>query len=283
MAEDVRDNAILVLEIGYYDGADARTSGTAIERLANAFAQETRVGRDRYGLELVRVEIASLHAWFDLGKTLLDLYDQRALLGNFLQTVAVAIETVMNAGGGSGAISASVRSFLVSLAAPIVRKQAEHAKLYVKGDNNTIIYIEAVQAERIDRLFDAPRRVRGGGGFLAAPVDEALLRQWQAGEVLGRKRGVNDPVQDDDESAVPRLTGTGPKAVAEADARLIRLGREWYARPAGMQGVLLPVVESETALKGLDESRSYTASGSVVRSGGNPTGFRVRIAVVDSI
>lgn len=246
MIDDVRNNAVLVLEIGYYDAADARTSGTAIERLANAFAQETRAGQSRYGLELVRVEIASLHAWFDLGKTMLDLYEQRALLSGFLQTVAVALETVMNASGGQvGGISASVRSFLVSLAGPIVRKQASHAKLSVQGDNNMIIYIENLQAERIDQLFDAPRRVRGGGGFVTQVEQAAEAR-------------------------------AGLPAPEETSATLLNIAGAWYARPAGFQGVMLPVAEGGVAMEKLAEAGSYTASGMIVREGGNPTAFRVR-------
>lgn len=260
MIDDVRDNAVLVLEIGYYDAADARTSGTAIERLANAFAQETRDGQNRHGLEIIRVEIASLHAWFDLGKTLLDLYDQRALFGGFLQTVAVALETVMNAGGGQVAqISASVRTFLTSLAGPIVRKQASHAKLYVKGDNNTIIYIESLQAERIDQLFDAPKRVRSGGGFVA----------------YEETRKVAEPAND------PRtLSRAEPSTMGETQAALLHIAGQWYARPAGFQGVMLPVVEGNVALGDLREGKSYVASGTVVREGGNPTVFRVATAVV---
>lgn len=246
MIDDVRNNAVLVLEIGYFDAADARTSGTAIERLANAFAQETRAGQSRYGLELVRVEIASLHAWFDLGKTMLDLYEQRALLGGFLQTVAVALETVMNASGGNvGQISASVRSFLVSLAGPIVRKQASHARLSVQGDNNTIIYIENLQAERIDQLFDAPRRVRGGGGFVTQ-VEKAVEAR------------ANLPAPE------------------ETSATLLNIAGAWYARPAGFQGVMLPVAQGSVAMEKLAEAGSYTASGTIVREGGNPTAFRVR-------
>ncbi|MBB4096565.1 hypothetical protein [Sphingomonas kyeonggiensis] len=247
MIDDVRNNAVLVLEIGYFDAADARTSGTAIERLANAFAQETRAGQSRYGLELVRVEIASLHAWFDLGKTMLDLYEQRALLGGFLQTVAVALETVMNASGGNvGQISASVRSFLVSLAGPIVRKQASHARLSVQGDNNTIIYIETLQAERIDQLFDAPRRVRGGGGFGPIYVEKA------------QEARANLPAPE------------------ETSATLLNIAGAWYARPAGFQGVMLPVAQGSVALEKLAEAQSYTAAGTIVREGGNPTAFRVR-------
>jgi len=246
MIDDVRNNAVLVLEIGYFDAADARTSGTAIERLANAFAQETRAGQSRYGLELVRVEIASLHAWFDLGKTMLDLYEQRALLSGFLQTVAVALETVMNASGGNaGQISASVRSFLVSLAGPIVRKQALHARLSVQGDNNTIIYIENLQAERIDQLFDAPRRVRGGGGFVTQ-VEKAVEAR------------ANLPAPE------------------ETSATLLNIAGSWYARPAGFQGVMLPVAQGSVAMEKLAEAGSYTASGTIVREGGNPTAFRVR-------
>ncbi|GEM_PF-1547640 len=260
MAEEVRDNAVLVLEIGYYDAADARTSGTAIERLANAFAQETRSGQNRYGLEIVRVEIASLHAWFDLGKTLLDLYDQRALFGGFLQTVAVALETVMNASGGSvGQISASVRTFLVSLAGPIVRKQASHAKLYVRGDNNTIIYIENLQAERIDQLFEAPKRVRSGGGFIA--YEEA--------------RQVAAPANDLPAVAQEKERLPAP-IVDETQATLLHIGGQWYARPAGFHGVMLPVAEGSAALDGLSEGKSHVASGTIVREGGNPTAFRVR-------
>jgi hypothetical protein len=259
MIDDVRNNAVLVLEIGYHDAADARTSGTAIERLANAFAQETRDGQNRYGLEIIRVEIASLHAWFDLGKTLLDLYDQRALFGGFLQTVAVALETVMNASGGQVAqVSASVRTLLVSLAGPIVRKQASHAKLYVKGDNNTIIYIENLQAERIDQLFDAPKRVRSGGGFIA--YEEA--------------REIAEPAND--VRALPRARELPPVPIAdETQATLLSIGGEWYARPTGFHGVMLPVAEGSAALEGLREGKTYVASGTVVREGGNPTVFRV--------
>lgn len=264
MTDDVRDNAVLVLEIGYYDAADARTSGTAIERLANAFAQETRTGRDRHGLELVRVEIASLHAWFDLGKTLLDLYEQRALFGGFLQTVAVALETVMNAGGGIGPISASVRSFLVSLAAPIVRKQASHARIYVKGDNNTIIYIENLQAERIDQLFDAPRRVRRGGGFLSYDGDRVVPRQTEQKDASPGRSEARLPARMADET----------------QATLLNVAGQWYARPAGFQGVMLPVAAGSIATEGLVEARTYAASGSVVREDGNPTVFRVQTAVM---
>lgn len=260
MIDDVRNNAVLVLEIGYYDAADARTAGTAIERLANAFAQETRDGQNRHGLEMIRVEIASLHAWFDLGKTLLDLYDQRALFGGFLQTVAVALETVMNASGGQVAqVSASVRTLLVSLAGPIVRKQASHAKLYVKGDNNTIVYIENLHAERIDQLFDAPKRVRSGGGFVA--YEEA--------------RQVAPPTND--LSALPRAE---PPIADETQATLLSIGGQWYARPSGFHGVMLPVAEGSLALEGLFEGKTYIASGTVVREGGNPTVFRVATAVV---
>lgn len=259
MIDDVRDNAVLVLEIGYYDAADARTSGTAIERLANAFAQETRSGQNRHGLEIIRVEIASLHAWFDLGKTLLDLYDQRALFGGFLQTVAVALETVMNASGGQVAqVSASVRTFLTSLAGPIVRKQASHAKLYVRGDNNTIIYIESLHAERIDQLFDAPKRVRSGGGFIA--YEEA--------------REIAAPAND--LRALPR---NAPPIADETQATLLNIAGQWYARPAGFHGVMLPVAEGSAGLDGLIEGKSYVATGTVVREGGNPTVFRVAGAV----
>ncbi len=269
MIDDVRDNAVLVLEIGYYDAADARTSGTAIERLANAFAQETRDGQNRHGLEIIRVEIASLHAWFDLGKTLLDLYDQRALFGGFLQTVAVALETVMNASGGQVAqISASVRTFLTSLAGPIVRKQASHAKLYVKGDNNTIIYIESLQAERIDQLFDAPKRVRSGGGFILSDQTEVLDRMIAAQRAVETEVAEAIATQFEPNRAISA-------APEDTQATLLSIGGQWYARPAGFHGVMLPVGEGSAALDGLSEGKSHIASGTVVREGGNPTVFRV--------
>lgn len=267
MIDDVRDNAVLVLEIGYYDAADARTSGTAIERLANAFAQETRDGQNRHGLEMIRVEIASLHAWFDLGKTMLDLYDQRALFGGFLQTVAVALETVMNASGGQVAqVSASVRTFLTSLAGPIVRKQASHAKLYVRGDNNTIIYIESLQAERIDQLFEAPKRVRSGGGFIAYEEARDIARP-----PLERIA----PRRTEEEKRLP------PPITDDSQATLLNIAGQWYARPAGFQGVMLPVEAGSVAAEGLFEGKTYTASGTVVREGGNPTVFRVVTAVAN--
>ena len=282
MIDDVRNNAVLVLEIGYFDAADARTSGTAIERLANAFAQETRAGQSRYGLELVRVEIASLHAWFDLGKTMLDLYEQRALFGGFLQTVAVALETVMNASGGQVAqVSASVRTLLVSLAGPIVRKQASHAKLYVKGDNNTIIYIENLQAERIDQLFDAPKRVRSGGGFIL-DRDEAAFRRvvQETAEVADALKA--QAARDAEEleamavQSEPNRIADRTSVLADSQAALLNIAGQWYARPAGFQGVMLPVAQGSVAMEKLAEAGSYTASGTIVREGGNPTAFRVR-------
>ena len=68
----------------------------------------------------------------------------------------------------------------------------------------------------------------------------------------------------------------GLPAPEETSATLLNIAGAWYARPAGFQGVMLPVAEGGVAMEKLAEAGSYTASGMIVREGGNPTAFRVR-------
>ncbi|MBB4837721.1 hypothetical protein HNP52_000772 [Sphingomonas kyeonggiensis] len=240
MPEGIEQKAMLILEIGYYGLPDARSAGTVIERLANAFAQETRSTAPGNRLEIAYLQIASLHAFLELANTVADLYEQRKLLGNFVQGIATSIQLILATGVDPVPLSASVRTFLKALVAPMSRGEASHAKVYVRGNNNTVVFIDGAQAEQIARFLE-PAKKATDSALVGAEVPEpegapSTVRRFAGAYMDSPLLVVREPNEQPALPEAPTLRDAEPRV-----ATLVRMGPATYVRPHGSGGLMVPV------------------------------------------
>jgi hypothetical protein len=241
---------LLRLSVGYYGAPDIRSASQILDRLGNAFTQELRRSGEAYQLDITKIEIGSLRAFLDIAGNLLELYEQRETLSRFTAVLVASYQSVI--GTNVVEIIPAMRSFLSAISGPVASGRASHAKVHVVGDNNNVFYIEKADAELLQMFLTPPRRVEpprirraATAAQLRAEVDLDEVVDLPADEVL-RKR---------------------VRILKKTDAKLHYFDGRWYASPAGLRGVLLPLAAESPVVPHLDKEGDYIASGSILREG----------------
>lgn len=218
------EKALLKLDVGYYSAPDASEAGLIIERLSNAYARNF-ASSSGARLALAHVEIGSIKAWLEIANSIHTLYEQRTMLGDLVRQLAVGAQMLTDS--GSARVPAAIRSFLALLVKPISEDRADHASVNVHGDNNNIFVIGHAEADAIRLAIESTPRSR------SAPE-----RPKFTGPALYAARARTDddrPAKNLAEIALVQYEGMKTHATA------IKVDEAWYARPAGMNGVLVPI------------------------------------------
>ena len=243
----------LHLCVGYRSAPTAREAALIIDRVGNAWERTGREGRPAIEpLFLDRVEISSLHAWFELGAAVTAVADHRDMLIGFVQNIGVAVQTLT--GANVGQVPASIRALLGAMATPVERGVADRASIQVHGDNNTIIIID---------------------GNNAGNINSALMRRSDAGERVQRVEPATRRRRPAELTALPDVALKTGNGTTSDHATIVRFANEWYARPEGLGGVLLPA--NGSMLADAATTMQYTAHGMILPSRDRPREYHVAL------
>lgn len=226
--------------------------GRMLHRLSVSFSQYQR--REGFGtnaqLRVSRLEVGSL--WADLiavAGTVVTLWEFREILTGFVQQLVKAFRVM--SGTEDGIVESSDRVTIEALAAPVANDDAHQVTVQVVGDNNAVLVInlESAQSLRDAAVARAiPSTLRAHQTKAArAPIEGARLR-----EAISYR--TDRSIIDED----------------SADATLLFIDGQWYARPVGLSGVLLPVSIGHQSVAGLDEHTTHIAHGSIIRQASTP-------------
>lgn len=211
-----------------YSGTElisARQMAAAIDRIALSFGQFARSSEvERYDLELVLVGAGTGSAWANLvlaAKDAIDLWDAREVLAGFMTHMDAVLAALM--GRIQRPVSASDRKTVQTIGQPVAEGQASQVIIQINGDNNQLIIVpEQYHEMRTAGSLPSPKDAS------PRPTFRPSQSQIDGGELLsGDERPREQMIE---------RPGGGMSEMAS----MLTIGDEWYARPAGLGGVLVP-------------------------------------------
>ncbi len=231
--------ARLSLVVSYLSFPDARDSGRIIETLAHSYVQWATSNSDRgFNLVLMRLEISSLRALFEVADSTSKIVDSYKHLKEYVENVALWITTLKDA--NLGTLPPSMRTFIAALIKPLVKKEARDVRLNVQGDNNVIVVIDHADSLILEAILRRPTPLR---------VQE---------DPFGPAPG--EPLKQAAMHHADRLWLVASPSEGHADVPI-----RWRA-------------ERHALIQSLDPSRDYIVSGYYIFDGDAPISFQVEHA-----
>lgn len=249
---------ILSLCIDYNSLPEAREAGRILNTLGICYRQTRLPTAGKSQLLVSHLQISSLVVWLrdaiELAEGVVTLIEQRRILLDFVEFLAVAINTARD--GASGELTPAVRNFLNAFTLPVAEGRAASAKLNVQGDNNTIIYIEQADASALQMLLQQPQLIRPSAAIrLQRPSKKDLA------EAVAAKR-----------EEIPAIEPPADEGV------IFQVRGKWYAEPERFDGMLVPVNFDaiDRQPKPLHQRQGFRVTGEIRYRRNVPTAFHVQ-------